>query len=73
MSAPTIYTIDQVAEVLQVHRKTVERLIHSGALGYKKIGRGYRISEKALNVFMDSDGYGVTVPMSSDALRRLRA
>src|SRR5262245_58481780 len=38
-----IYTVDQAAEVLHLHAKTVRRFIHEGRLKAKRIGKEYRI------------------------------
>ena len=48
------YTIDQVAEIIQVHRKTVEAWIQSGELEAYYLSRGkqrYRVTPAALDKF----------------------
>ena len=48
-----LLTIDEVAEMLRVHRNTVEGWLHSGALsGYKLGGKLWRIPESALDEFL---------------------
>ena len=37
------YTIDQVAEVLDIHHKTVRKFIKEGRLKANKIGKQWRI------------------------------
>lgn len=41
-----LLTPDQVAEKLQVSKKTVERMLHAGQLKGYKLGRLWRISEE---------------------------
>lgn len=41
-----------VAERLKVHRMTVYRLIHAGALPAVQVGRSYRISEKDFDTYL---------------------
>lgn len=41
-----------VAQRLKVHRMTVYRLIHSGALPAVQVGRSYRISEKDFDTYL---------------------
>jgi excisionase family DNA binding protein len=48
----TIYTIEQVAEYLQVSRSTVERLIRAGRIRVIYVGRGPRITERELEAFI---------------------
>jgi excisionase family DNA binding protein len=43
---------EAVADALQVGRGTVYRLIRSGELKAKKIGRQYRIPEASLNEYL---------------------
>lgn len=52
MKSNSFYTVEQVAELLQVHWQTVLNYIKSGKLKAVKLGRGYRISQEALNVFI---------------------
>jgi len=43
-----IYTIEEIAEILKVHRTHVATLIKTGKLAALKIGRFYRIREDQL-------------------------
>ncbi|MBN7773631.1 helix-turn-helix domain-containing protein [Clostridium aminobutyricum] len=49
------YTIDQVAEILDMHHKTIRKFITDGKLGASKIGKQWRISEYELNSFMENN------------------
>ena len=46
--ATRIYTIEEIAEILKVHRTYVASLIKEGKLSALKIGRFYRIREDQL-------------------------
>lgn len=47
------YTIDDIARILQIHRKTAERLVTSGDLEGYKIGRVHRVTRNALDKFRE--------------------
>src|SRR5262245_14604187 len=46
-----LFTVEEAAEHLQLHPKTVRRLIMQGRLPAKRIGKAYRITRTALNEF----------------------
>ena len=48
------YTIDQVAEIIGIHHKTVRKFISEGKLKASKIGKQWRITGYDLNNFMES-------------------
>jgi excisionase family DNA binding protein len=47
------YTVQEVANNLQLHWQSVLNYIKSGQLEAVKLGKGYRISEVALQKFID--------------------
>lgn len=47
------HTVQEVADILQVHWQSVLTYIKSGKLEAVKLGKGYRISETALQRFID--------------------
>lgn len=49
------YTVDQVAKLLNIHPKTIQRYIREGKLRAGKIGKGYRISGQDLSVFTEQE------------------
>lgn len=49
----TIYTVKEVAEMLKVHFQTILAYIKDGKLMAMKIGKGYRISKKDLDDFLE--------------------
>ena len=46
-----LYTVDQVAERLNLHAKTVRRYIRGGRLKAKRIGKEYRVTRADLDAF----------------------
>jgi excisionase family DNA binding protein len=52
--AKQLYTVDEVAERLNLHVKTVRRYIQQGKLPAKRIGKEYRITRSALDEFAGS-------------------
>jgi excisionase family DNA binding protein len=52
MSGKTFYTVEQVAEILQVHWQSVLNYIKRGELKALKLGKGYRISKTSLDKFV---------------------
>jgi len=46
-----LFTVDEVAERLNLHVKTVRRFIREGRLPAKRIGKEYRITRAALDEF----------------------
>ena len=49
-----VLTAAQVAELLQVHTRTVHKLIHRGELQAKKVGRDYRIPRVAYEAYLNA-------------------
>lgn len=48
----SLLTIEQVAEILNISDQTVRKLVKNKEISSVKIGRTYRITEKALNKFI---------------------
>ncbi len=48
-----VYTTEQVAKMLQLHHLTVLKYIKAGKLKAIKLGRVYRVTESALNSFLE--------------------
>ena len=46
------YTVQEVADTLRIHWQSVLNYIKSGKLQAIKLGKGYRISESALDKFI---------------------
>jgi excisionase family DNA binding protein len=47
-----LFTINEVAQILRVHRNTVMKLIYDGDLKHSKVGGQYRISEDQINDYL---------------------
>lgn len=47
------YTVDQIANMLSMHPKTIQRYIREDKLYAKKVGKSWRILEQDLNKFME--------------------
>ena len=45
------YTIFEVADLLQFHHQTIRRMIRSGELPAKKLGKEWRIKKEDLEAF----------------------
>ena len=52
MGEDKVYTVEQVAEQLKVHMRTVYRLLEAGEIQGVKVGRQWRITPEALNAFL---------------------
>ncbi|SDS56118.1 MULTISPECIES: helix-turn-helix domain-containing protein [Corynebacterium] len=52
-------TVAEVAEIMRVSKMTVYRLVHSGELPAVRVGRSFRVSEKAVSDYLDSSVYDV--------------
>jgi excisionase family DNA binding protein len=53
------YTIDQIAELLCMHHKTIRKFITEGKLGASKVGKQWRITGHDLSVFMEKNNVRV--------------
>jgi len=51
-----VFSINELAEYLKVSKKTIRRHISSGKIKCSKVGGVYRISQDALDVFLNPDG-----------------
>ena len=48
-------TVEQVAELLQIHWQTVLNYIKAGKLEAVKLGKGYRIPEESISKFVQKN------------------
>lgn len=53
-----IYTVDQVADILELHPRTVRRFIREGKLTARKVGKQWRIKEQDLKVLLGDEKAG---------------
>lgn len=49
------YTIDQIAETLGMHHKTIRKFITEGRLRASKVGKQWRITGHDLSLFMENN------------------
>ena len=62
-----LYTVDQAAQLLDLHVKTVRRYVRDGRLKAKRIGKEYRIVRADLDEFA-----GVASVPDKEPIRRIR-
>jgi excisionase family DNA binding protein len=48
-----VYTVDEVASIFRVTRRTIRQLIHSGTLPAMRLGRIYRIPQSAIDRYFN--------------------
>ena len=56
--ALTVYTLEEVADILKLSKRTVYTYVHEGKLPASKIGAYWRITEEQLREFLNH-GAGV--------------
>jgi len=49
------YTVNQIADMLNIHPKTVQRYIREGRLRAAKIGKSWRVTGHDLSTFVEND------------------
>jgi excisionase family DNA binding protein len=54
LSEMRFFTVAEVAEVMRVSRMTVSRLVHSGELPAVRVGRSFRVPERAVHDYLRS-------------------
>ncbi len=50
----TLYTIDEIAEILKVTQRTIYNYIKSGSLRAIKIGKYWRVKRSDLELFLET-------------------
>ena len=63
------YTIDQIAELLGMHHKTIRKFISEGTLAASKVGKQWRISRHDLDAFMEKNNVKVNNEEAEEELR----
>ena len=53
-------TVAEVAEIMRVSKMTVYRLVHSGDLAAMRVGRSYRVPERAVQDYLRHSYLGAT-------------
>jgi excisionase family DNA binding protein len=49
----TFLTVAEVARIMRVSKMTVYRLVHSGELPAVRVGRSFRVPEKAVHDYLE--------------------
>jgi len=52
MTAPKVYTVEDVAEILKVNPRTVYKMVEQGAIRSVRAGRQIRITSDALDTYL---------------------
>ena len=55
----TFLTVAEVADMMRVSKMTVYRLVHSGDLPAVRVGRSFRVHEKAVQDYLQASSYQV--------------
>lgn len=55
MQNNNFYTVEQVAELLQIHWQTVLNYIKSGKIKALRLGKGYRVTKEDLDQFIKTN------------------
>ncbi|GAA1138697.1 hypothetical protein GCM10009583_05450 [Ornithinicoccus hortensis] len=58
MAGMTFMTVAEVAAVMRVSKMTVYRLVHSGELPAVRVGRSFRVPEKAVDEYLRGSYHG---------------
>lgn len=64
-----IYTVDQIAGMLEMHPKTIRRFIREGKLRANKVGKQWRVTGHDLSLFVE--GNEVPVKTESDEMYQI--
>lgn len=54
----TIYTLDEISELLKTTKRTLYKYLKDGKLPASKIGREWRVTEEQLQAFLDNTTQG---------------
>jgi excisionase family DNA binding protein len=57
VSAIRFLTVAEVATTMRVSKMTVYRLVHNGTLEAVRVGRSFRVPEKAVQVYLGKSYY----------------
>src|SRR5262245_5157350 len=63
MLTPHLYTIERVAELLNLHVKTVRGYVRTGRLKATRIGKQYRITRADLEAFAGTSAIDTPAPV----------
>src|SRR5699024_4418679 len=55
----TFLTVAEVADIMRVSKMTVYRLVHAGDLPAVRVGRSFRVNDKAVQDYLNNSIYDV--------------
>ena len=55
----TFLTVAEVADIMRVSKMTVYRLVHAGDLPAVRVGRSFRVNDKAVQGYLNNSVYDV--------------
>jgi len=56
------YSVDEIAELIKIHPKTVQRYIREGKLKASKVGKSWRVTGHDLSTFTEGSSDNFTAP-----------
>ena len=71
-----VFTLEEIMDILKVSRRTIYNYIKADQLKAIKVGREWRVTEKALNAFLETgteEGYYQKVAPPSQTTEARRA
>lgn len=60
------YTVEEIAALIKIHPKTIQRYIREGRLKANKVGKSWRVSGHDLSTFTEGSSASVTPPLDFD-------
>jgi excisionase family DNA binding protein len=57
------YTVDEIAELIKIHPKTIQRYIREGRLKATKVGKSWRVSGHDLSTFTEGSSASGDAPL----------
>ena len=55
----TFLTVAEVADIMRVSKMTVYRLVHAGDMPAVRVGRSFRVNDKAVQDYLNNSVYDV--------------
>ena len=56
------YSVDEIAEMVKIHPKTIQRYIREGKLKASKVGKSWRVTGHDLSTFTEGSSENFTAP-----------
>ena len=66
------YTVDQIAKMLNMHSKTIQRYIREGKLNASKIGKSWRVTGHDLSIFTEGRNHVSDKIMMPNVTKEIR-